>query len=277
MKSIFVNRDGLNIPYSKVVVDRQTKYQRLRVLETEKFGKIIVLDSIMFQAEEGDELTEMATHLPLNTGPKKRTVLLIGGGDGFALRELVKHRYLESIDLVEIDGVLLEECKKIFTFSGAWNDPRVHIFVNDGSTVLREHATDKYDLIISTPANTYTEHGKKNIAFSLFSKQYFRSAYNALRGDGIFITDGSTSHYSEKKPNWVSIYHDLKSIFPVVMPYFFASKRMPGGSFVLLLASKQYHPIKNFNLNQRGLKTRYYNQGIHVAAFSLPEFLIKKM
>jgi spermidine synthase len=276
MERIFVNRDGLNIPYSKVLVNKQTKYQRLRILKTEKFGKIMVLDNIMFQAEEGDELTEMVTHLPLNVGHKKRKVLMIGGGDGFSLKELVKHKYLEQIDLVEIDGELLEECKKIFTFKNAWKDPRVHMFVNDGFIFLKD-AKEIYDLIISTPANTYTEKGSKNIAFPLFTKEYFKLAYNHLGENGIFITDGSTSHYSEKKPNWVSVYHDLKSIFPIVLPYFFASKRMPGGSFVLLFASKKYHPINDFKLNQTNLKTKYYNQGIHSASFSLPEFLLKKI
>lgn len=273
---IFVNRDGLNIPYSKVLVDKQTKYQRLRILETEKFGKVMVLDNIMFQAEEGDELTEMATHIPLNVGPRKRKILMIGGGDGFSLKELVKHSYLERIDLVEIDGELLEESRKIFNFKNAWNDPRVHIFINDGFLFLKD-AKESYDLIISTPANAYTEKGNKGIAFSLFTKEYFKLAYSHLSKDGIFITDGSTSHYSEKKPNWVSIYHDLKTVFPIVLPYFFASKRMPGGSFVLLFASKKYYPIKDFKLNQIDLKTRYYNSGIHSASFSLPEFLLKKI
>ena len=276
MKGVFVNRDGLNIPYSEIVVDKQTKYQRLRVFETEKFGKIIVLDNIMFQAEEGDELTEMATHLPLNVGHKKRKVLMIGGGDGFALKELVKHPYLEQIDLVEIDSELLDECKKAFPFK-CWDDNRVHTLVSDGFVFLKEAKKETYDLIISTPANTYTEQGEKNIAFPLFAKEYFKLVYNALGEDGIFITDGSTSHYSEKKPNWVSIYHDLKTVFPIVLPYFFASKRMPGGSFVLLFSSKKYDPIKNFKLNQANLKTKYYNQGVHSAAFSLPEFLREKI
>ncbi len=276
MKGVFVNRDGLNIPYSEIIVDKQTKYQRLRIFETEKLGKIIVLDNIMFQAEEGDELTEMVTHLPLNVGPKKRTVLIIGGGDGFAIKELVKHPYIEQIDLVEIDSELLGECKKAFPFK-CWDDKRVHTFVSDGFIFLKQAKKETYDLIISTPANTYTEQGEKNIAFPLFAKEYFKIVYNTLSKDGIFITDGSTSHYSEKKPNWVSIYRDLKTIFPIVMPYFFASKRMPGGSFVLLFASKKYHPINDFKQNQANLKTRYYNLGIHSAAFSLPEFLREKI
>ncbi|MFH1445682.1 MAG: fused MFS/spermidine synthase [Nanoarchaeota archaeon] len=266
----------MNIPYSKVFVDKRTRYQRLRIFETEKFGKIVVLDDIMFQAEQGDELTEMATHLPLNIGSKKGKVLLVGGGDGFSLKELVKHPYLEKIDMVEIDSELLEECKRAFNFKNTWNNLHVHLFVNDGRIFLKE-SKEKYDLIISTPANTYTDKGEKNIAFPLFTKDYFKTVFEHLNEDGIFVTDGSTSHYAEKEPNWVSIYHDLKKIFHIVMPYFFASKRMPGGSFVLLFASKKYHPIKDFKLNQDGLKTKYYNKGIHSASFSLPEFLLTKI
>ena len=276
MDKIFTNRDGLNIPYSKVICDKRTKYQRVRILQTAKLGKIIVLDNIMFQAEEGDELTEMATHVPLNVGSKKKRVLLIGGGDGFSLKELVKHSYLERIDLVEIDSGLLEASKKAFGFGKAWSDKRVHTFIKDGNLFLKT-AKPAYDLILSTPANTYTERGAKNIAFPLFTKEYFKLAYNHLSNDGIFVTDGSTSYYSEQKPNWVSIYKDLKAVFPIVLPYFFASKRMPGGSFVLLFASKRYHPIKDYKPNLTKPNTRYYNKGIHIASFSLPEFLKAKL
>ncbi len=276
MGGVFRNRDGLTIPYSEVLVDRKTKYQRLRILQTEKFGKIMTLDGVMEQAEESDELTEMATHLPLNVGPRKRRVLIVGGGDGFALKELVKHGYLERIDVVEIDPEVLRESKRVFDFKDAWEDPRVRVFIRDGSVFLK-NKKGAYDLIISTPSNAYTEEGKENIAFPLFATEYFETVRDRLADDGIFVTDGSTAHYSETRPNWVSIYRDLKTVFPVVMPYFFASKRMPGGSFVLLFASRRYHPVEDFQLNRKSLKTRYYNQGIHSAAFTLPEFLLKKM
>jgi spermidine synthase len=276
MGGVFRNRDGLTIPYSEVLVNKKTKYQRLRILQTEKFGKILTLDDVMFQAEEGDELTEMATHLPLNVGPRKRRVLIVGGGDGFALKELVKHNYLERIDLVEIDPELVRESKRVFDLKNAWEDPRVRVFIRDGFAFLK-NKKGAYDLIISTPTNTYTDEGKENIAFPLFTREYFETVKERLADDGIFVTDGSTAHYSETKPNWVSVYLDLKTVFPVVMPYFFASKRMPGGSFVLLFASKKYHPIRDFALNRKSLKTRYYNQGIHEAAFALPEFLLKKI
>jgi spermidine synthase len=276
MGGVFRNRDGLTIPYSEVLVNKKTKYQRLRILQTEKFGKILTLDDVMFQAEEGDELTEMATHLPLNVGPRKRRVLLVGGGDGFALKELVKHGYLERIDLVEIDPELLREAKRVFDFKSAWEDPRVRVFIRDGFAFLK-NKKGMYDLIISTPANIYTEEGKENIAFPLFTREYFETVRDRLADDGIFVTDGSTAHYSEGVPNWLSIYHDLKTVFPVVMPYFFASKRMPGGSFVLLFASRRYHPVEDFEPNRKSLKTRYYNQAVHAASFALPEFLLRKM
>ena len=77
-KRTFINRDGLELPYSNILLDIQTKYQRVRILQTNKLGKIIILDDIMFQAEDGDELTEMATHLPLNVGPTKNNLSTFG-------------------------------------------------------------------------------------------------------------------------------------------------------------------------------------------------------
>jgi spermidine synthase len=274
--NIFINRDGLQIPYSEVIIDISTKYQKLQIFQTEKFGKMIALDGTMFQAEQGDELTEMAVHLPLNVGSSKKKIVAIGSGDGFALKELVKHKSLEEISLVEIDEELLDICKKIFPFDGAWQDKRINTYIQDGFVYLK-HSTDKFDLIISTPANTYTKEGEENIAYKLFTSDYFNLAFDCLADDGIFVTDGSTAYYSEKEPNWVSIYGKLKEIFPIVKPYFFASKRMPGGSFVLLFASKKYDPIKDFQLNQNNIITNYYNSEIHKASFCLPEFLKRKI
>lgn len=275
-KRTFINRDGLELPYSNILLDIQTKYQRVRILQTNKLGKIIILDDIMFQAEDGDELTEMATHLPLNVGPTKKRIATIGTGDGFALKELVKHSYIESIDIVEIDGELLSACKKIFPFNGVWKNNKVNIITMDGYEYV-QNLKQKKDLVISTPANTYSPSGNINIAFPLFTSKYFKNIYNVLADDGIFVTDGSTAHYAEKKPNWISIYKDLIKIFPIVKPYIFSSKRMPGGSFILLFASKKYDPIKDIIVKVKSLETRYYNTDIHSACFSLPEFLKKQL
>jgi|GEM_PF-2170437 len=278
LKNIFINRDGMEIEYDKVFCDVDSKYQPIRIFETKKFGKIIVLDDIMFQAEQGDELTEMAVHLPLNVGPKKKRVLLIGEGDGFALKEIVKHRYIETIDAVEIDGDLLDMCKKIFLFNNkVWSDNRVKIYVEDGKKYLEDYNGKPYDVIISTPANTYKKDGSKNIAFPLFQKSFLALVYKNLSNDGIFVTDGSTAHYADNPPNWISIYKDLKKKFKIAKPYFFASKRMPGGSFVLIYASKRFDPMKNMRNNLPLLKTNYYNSDMHKAAFALPEFLRRKI
>lgn len=277
-KKIFINRDGLEIEYSKVICDIESKYQRIRILETQKFGKIIILDDTMFQAEQGDELTEMAVHLPLNIGEKKKRILLIGGGDGFALKEVVKHDYLETIDVVEIDRDLFDTCKRIFYFdNNVWNNKKVRIIIEDGQKYLNDYKGALYDVIISTPANTFKKDGSKNIAYPLFQKYFFNLARNRLNENGIFITDGSTSYYSDNSPNWISIHNDLKEEFKIVKPYFFASKRMPGGSFVLVYASKKLDPVKNMRNNLPALKTNYYNFGIHKSAFALPEFLKRKI
>jgi spermidine synthase len=276
MGGVFRNRDGLTIPYSEVLLNKQSKYQRVRIFQTDKLGKILALDDVLYQAEEGDELTEMATHVPLNVGPRRQRVLVVGGGDGFSLKEIVKHRYLKRIDLVEIDQVVLRESRKIFDFRDAWEDPRVRFFVRDGFVFLK-NVKGSYDLVISTPSNTYKEDGEKNIAYPLFTREYFEGVRDHLSEDGIFVTDGSTSHYSEREPNWVSVYRNLRKVFPIVMPYFFASKRMPGGSFVLLFASRKYRPVEDLRPEREEMPTRYYNRQIHSASFALPEFLRRKM
>ena len=133
---------GLLIHIKEKIADLQTKLQHVQIFDTEEFGKILVLNGYMYQAEQGAELTEMLVHVPMNTGVEKKKILLIGGGDGISLSQLLKYPEIESIDVVDIDQELTKLCQEKFIVpKKVWQDPRIHLFFGDGFTFLEKTKT----------------------------------------------------------------------------------------------------------------------------------------
>lgn len=267
---------GLLIHVKEKIADLQTKLQHVQIFDTEEFGKILVLNKYMYQAEQGTELTEMLVHVPMNTGVEKKKVLLIGGGDGISLSQLIKYPEIESIDVVDIDEELTKLCQdKFVTPEKVWQDPRIHLFFEDGFAFLEKSKT-KYDLILSAVSEIFSADGSPGMAYKLYTNEFYQIVSNHLTENGIFVSDGTTVHYTAKGYEWWEYGKQLKSVFPVVFPYHFNSKRMPGGEFVLLWGSKTTDPIKDFRKPQSTLRTIYYNPEIHLASFSLPENMKQK-
>lgn len=262
---------GLNIHIKKIVAQATTKYQQVKIIDTFEFGQILVLNQYMYQAEQGTELTEMLVHVPFNCNGSKLKILLIGGGDGVSLSELVKYPFIQNIDVVEIDQDLNQLCRQhFFVNPKVWLDPRVKVHYADGFDFLQKY-TDKYDIILSAASEIFNNDGSPNMAYSLFTSDFYNLALSHLTDQGIFVTDASTWHYTSENYHWAKLGHDLQQIFPKVFPYHFNSKRMPGGEFVLLFASTKIDPIKDFIWRGIDLNTKYYNPDIHTASFVLPE------
>lgn len=263
---------GLKIHVKEIVAQTTTKYQQAKIIDTFEFGQILVLNQYMYQAQQGTELTEMLVHVPLNCVGNKSKVLLIGGGDGASLSELIKYPFINKIDVVDIDEELTQLCQKHFFIDPkTWLDPRVNLHFIDGFDFLSQ-SKDKYDIILSAVSEIFNDDGSPNMAYSLYTSDFYRLVANHLSNDGIFVSDGSTWHYTSGNYSWAKFGHDLQKIFPLVFPYHFNSKRMPGGEFVLLFASPKINPTKDFKWQGVDLKTKYYNQEIHSASFTLPEF-----
>ena len=127
----------------------QSDFQRIEIFSTPEFGDILVLDDrIMLTQKDEFIYHEMITHVPMAVNPDIKNVLVIGAGDGGTVRELTKYKSVENIDMVEIDRMVVDACKEFLpTVASKLNDPRVHIFIDDGLRFVR-HVENKYDLII---------------------------------------------------------------------------------------------------------------------------------
>lgn len=256
---------GLRI--ERVLVEEQTQYQKLAICTNKYFGKILLLDDrVMFSEKDEFIYHEMIAHMPLCTHTNAKKVLVIGGGDGGAVREILKHKNIEEIVLCEIDERVVELCKKYFPqVSCGLNDSRVQIIYRDGFAYLQEKQ-NYFDLIITDSTDPIGP------AENLFKENYFCVVKKALRSDGIMVSQSESPWiYNDILTNMTkAMCNHYKNVttYVAMVPLYFP------GFWTLTFASDTFN-LKNFDV-QKGAQIaalcEYYNPEIHQSALALPTF-----
>jgi spermidine synthase len=258
---------ALKIKIKKSLEKIKSKFQEIEVVESESFGKILLIDGVIMLTE-ADEFCyhEMIAHVSLCVHPKAQKVLVIGGGDGGTVREILKHDNVKEIDVCEIDGKVIEICKKHFPYlAGSFDDAKVKIFCEDGNKFVKERKNE-YDLIIVDSSDPI---GPAEV---LFRREFYEAMYQALKNNGIVVTQAESFFYHQKIIK--SLFFFIKEIYPIPEYYYTLVPTYPSGVIGFTFCSKKYHPINDFNETE-ALKLadlRYYNKDIHKAAFNLPTF-----
>jgi spermidine synthase len=268
LKEMQLEGEGIAMTYKikETLVRKKTKYQDLAIVDAEVFGRMLVLDGIV-QTTIKDEFVyhEMISHIPLFTHPNPKKVLVVGGGDGGAIREILKHKSVEKAVLCEIDGDVIEECKKYLPeISCALNDPRCEVVVGDGIKYVKEHKNE-FDVIIVDSTDPFS------IAEGLFGGNFYKDIYEALTEDGIFVAQTETPFFL---PDTVKkVYSDAKAIFPVTRLFMAAIPTYPGGYWSFTVGSKKYDPSQVDITKIPEMDTKYYTPEIHKACFVLPKYV----
>jgi len=267
---------GLSFKIVGTLAHEQTKFQNIKIVKTKAMGITLLLNNWIYRTEDqGSVMPEMIVHVSMNTGDfQKKKVLLIGGGDGWSLAELVKYKEIESIDMVDIDKKVIELCSKHFPVTQkAFSDERVNIHVTEGSRFVKKQPDKSYDLILVTGTEAYDAEGKPGISYSLFEKSFYQQCFKKLKNHGILLTDGQNGYYGDQF--YKKINQKLKRLFTIVKNYSVTCKYIPGGLYIITIASKKFDPEKV--TKTRPIKNlQYYNLRIHQNSFALPAFLIKK-
>ncbi|MDN5294113.1 MAG: spermidine synthase [Eubacteriales bacterium] len=245
----------------------KTRYQHLAIVDTVDFGRALVLDGIL-QTTEKDEFVyhEMITHVPMFSHPNPRRVLVIGGGDGGTIKEVLKHPEVEKAVLCEIDERVIENSRRFLpTISSALDDPRVEIRVEDGIEYIKKFEGE-FDVVIvdsSDPVGPATV---------LFGEEFYRGIFKALTEDGIFVAQTESPLFN--KEFLLKVYRTVAAIFPIARIYLTAIATYIGGYWGFTLGSKKYDPATITPSPERWkkIKTDFYNPEMHRAAFALPEF-----
>ena len=257
-------------------VDRQlysgrSEFQRIDVFECPEFGRFLTLDGYMMLTEKDEFIYhEMITHIPMAVHPRVRDVLVIGAGDGGVIRELARYPEIEHIDMVEIDELVVEVCKKYLPKTACrLNDPRLTIYYEDGLKFIRS-CKDKYDLIIVDSTDPFGP------GEGLFTKEFYGNCYNALHDDGIMVNQHESPFYDEYAAACQRAHKRIVESFPISRVYQAHIPTYPSGHWLFGFASKKYHPLKDLQearWNLRGLSCKYYTTTLHKGAFYLPAYV----
>jgi len=173
----------------KLIHKEKTSYQNLKIYKTERFGNLLLLDGAI-QTTEKDEFIyhEMLTHTVMLLHPEPREVLIIGGGDGGILKEVLKYKSVKRAHLVEIDERVIEISKKYLKniCQKAFQDKRVKIIIEDGAKFIKE-TSEKFDIIIIDSPDPV------GVAKVLFSHKFYKDNFAHLTEEGLMIRQtGST-------------------------------------------------------------------------------------
>lgn len=257
-----------SIKINRHLVSEKSEFQKIDILESEELGRILVLDGFLMLTEKDEYIYhEMITHIPMAVNPAIKRILVIGGGDGGAVRELCRYRSVEHIDLVEIDRRVVELCQEYLPQTAcSLSDPRVEIHYEDGLKFVRG-AENEYDLIIVDSTDPFGP------GEGLFTKEFYGNCYKALKEDGILVNQHESTFYDEYAAAMKRAHSRIKAFFPIALVYQAHIPTYPSGHWLFGFASKRFHPVNDQNVDwwlEQGLRTRYYNQYVHSGCFALP-------
>jgi spermidine synthase len=261
-------RISLNV--RKVLADEKSDYQHIQVLETEKFGRVLVLDGII-QITEFDHAAyhEMMVHVPTLSVKNPRRALIVGGGDGAALKELLRYPCIEEVVVCELDKRVIEICSKFFpSFASAWDDKRVKVKIGDAFEYLEKSPESSFDVILSDSTDPIGP------AENLFSEKFYSLIVRALTPEGAAACQCDQPDFN---PEIVSrLYRIAKELVKHPAYYWALMPSFIGGAIGMIYLSN--HPWQDgLNKPYPPGENRYLNEETHKAAFALPEHFKKAL
>ena len=263
-----------SIRVNRHLCSRQSKYQKIDVFETNEFGRIMTLDGYIMVTEKDEFIYhDMIVHVPMAVGKDIKNVLLIGAGDGGAVRELTRYKSIEHIDLVEIDEEVVEVSREYLKgLSSGFDDKRVSLHFEDGLKFVRRRKGE-YDLIIVDSTDPFGP------GEGLFTREFYGNCYNALTEKGILVNQHESPYYANDARAMVKIHENIKKIFPISRLYQAHIPSYSSGHWLFGFSSKVYDPL-DFDAdywNSLGIETKYYNTELHKGCFALPNYVLKML
>ncbi len=276
----FTESFGRRLKVDKFYYQGKTKYQFVQCFYNKFLGKVLFLDK-KIQSAQIDEYIyhESLVHPVLITHPSPRDVLVMGGGEGATIREVLRHSTVEKVIMVDIDRELVELCQKYLPewSEGAFSNPKTDLIFEDARQFI-ESTRDKFDVIISD----LTEPIKQGPSVFLFTQEFFSRNSEALKEDGLFVLQAGSADPSYNQ-FFCSLAKTLEKVFPVVRPYwtFVLSFSTPWG-FVLASKAKDPLDLREDDIAQRMRerkvsKLKYYHPGFHQSYFALPLYLVESL
>lgn len=248
----------------------QTPFQLIEIYQTTKFGKLMVIDGCtMLSTFDNFLYHEMMSHPALFTHPNPKKVVIIGGGDCGTLREVAKHKSVESIYQIDIDEQVTRMAEKYFPeLCEANADPRCHLLFDDGIAWMKNAEENSIDVIIVDSTDPVGP------AEGLFSRAFYKDCIRALKPSGLLVQQTESPLYHQQ------LIKDTQQAmrdagFNQTQLLTFPQPIYPSGWWSATMASKEilFHLFRKEDALKKLFKTRYYNADIHQGALATPEFM----
>ncbi|MEM3926620.1 MAG: methyltransferase domain-containing protein [Desulfurococcaceae archaeon] len=248
---------------TKVYATEKSPYQEIVLAELEGFGKALIIDNFI-QSTEKDEYIyhELLVHPAMATHPSPENVLIIGGGEGATLREVLKHSCVKEAVMVDIDPVVVEFSKKYLEYmhQGSFYDPRAKVLIMDGKEYVEKAPSNYFDVVIMDLTDPYAG----EVAKPLYSEGFFRELKRILKPNGVLATQAGSSYFYSNEYTYVR--DNLRKVFKNTVEYWFWIPSF-GLNVNFIIASDLYDPAKTSKimdeiLRKRGVKTRFINGDI---------------
>jgi spermidine synthase len=258
---------GLKV--SEHLYHAQSPYQSIDLFRTDRFGKVLVLDGL-YQTSVEDEFYyhEMLIHPALVTARAIDRVLVIGGGDGGSIREILSYPEVKRVTMVEIDAMVVDACRvHLNELCQVWEDPRLELVIGDGIAHVASAPDESYDVIIVDGSDPVGP------AEGLFTRKFYQDCRRTLKKGGVLAVQSESPQVMSKE--FQNVLTKLQDVFSRVRPYFAPVPIYPGGGWSYTYATEDIDPfgVVESRLTHAEARCRYYNREIHRGSFAVPNSL----
>jgi len=264
----------------KNILSAKTQFQHVEIIDTYEFGRVVILDD-KIQSAEAEEFIyhEALVHPAMITHPNPKSILVLGGGEGATLREVLKHPTVHKATMVDIDREFVNLCKRYLKkwHKGSWNNSRVELIYDDALEYIK-NTKSQFDVIIADLSDPVD----KGPAISIYTKESYSLIKKVLLPDGLFVTHATSMYCFPHKNISIRILKTLTELFPKVDLYY---EYIPsfGTLWTFIIGSLTYSPKKipsaiiSKRIKERRLENLlYYAAETHERLFKLPK-CIKKL
>jgi spermidine synthase len=262
-----------NFRIDKMYFEQKTEHQHLMIFHNAVLGRVMTLDGVV-QTTELDEFIyhEMMAHVPIFAHRQAKRVLIIGGGDGGMLREVLRHEGVEHVTMVEIDSAVIDMAKEYLPnhSAGAFDDKRANIVIADGMDYVRE-TEDRFDVIISDSTDPI---GPGEV---LFTDDFYAQCKRILNDGGVMATQNGVPFFQidevKNTRQRMSAHFSDQTFYSAAVPtYYGGIMTFAWGTDNCALRETELEELQARYL-KAGFKTRYYSPEIHKASFALPQYV----
>lgn len=263
-----------NFRIDKMYFEQKTGHQHLMIFHNAMLGRVMTLDGVV-QTTEADEFIyhEMMAHVPIFAHGQAKRVLIIGGGDGGMLREVLRHDDVEHVTMVEIDSAVIDMAKQYLPnhSAGAFDDERADIVIADGMDYVRE-TEDRFDVIISDSTDPI---GPGEV---LFSDDFYAQCKRILNEGGVMATQNGVAFFQIDEVKTTSkrmgTHFSDQAFYSAAVPtYYGGVMTFAWGSDNTALRTVPLDELQR-RFERAGFKTRYYSPQVHIASFALPQYVV---